>query len=322
MQSRSQQPQQSGTSQQTTTSNQSSTIESIKEDESNEFKKRERKNRPGQKFGAKKKSWVWSWFIQDSTNPNIAACDYCGKIIIRLPSDKGSPKKLSEHLKTHKLSKESINYSRPIPIDGFGTTYTNNGEPLNYPNQFDESSNVITSTSPRSPIIGTSSHSGTNDASNLSNGTQNQTHNSSDQNALSPNFVVPGQQFDNGYRKEQLKRKEAYSLINHRRFVSSDFDNTPYSPMKFHKHLMKFLTENKLPIHVIKSQSFQQLIYDLRSDSINDLMELTSLYSGLLEVSRYEPGGTEDETVNAVSSVVEKAELSLVARANSLNEHA
>jgi hypothetical protein len=83
---------------------------------------------------------------------------------------------------------------------------------------------------------------------------------------------------------------------------------------------MKFLTENKLPIHVIKSQSFQQLIYDLRSDSINDLMELTSLYSGLLEVSRYEPNGTEDETVNAVSSVVEKADLNIVARASSLNE--
>lgn len=92
------------------------------------------------------------------------------------------------------------------------------------------------------------------------------------------------------------------------RFVLADFDNTPYSLMKFHKHLMKFLTENKLPIHVIKLQSFQQLIYDLRSDSVSDLLELTSLYSSLLEVSRY--GETveapeESQAVNALASVVE-----------------
>ncbi|KAK7686837.1 hypothetical protein QCA50_009912 [Cerrena zonata] len=96
--------------------------------------KKERKNRPGQKFGAKKKSWVWSWFAQDSQDPNIAACDYCGRIITRLASDKGSPKKLSEHLKTHKLTRESINNTRPIPIDGHGNTYTQSGEPISIPN--------------------------------------------------------------------------------------------------------------------------------------------------------------------------------------------
>lgn len=62
--------------------------------------------------------------------------------------------------------------------------------------------------------------------------------------------------------------------------------------MKFHKHLMKFLTENKLSINVIKSHSFQQLIYDLRSDSVTELLELTGLYSSLLEVSRFDANGT------------------------------
>lgn len=83
--------------------------------------------------------------------------------------------------------------------------------------------------------------------------------------------------------------------------------------MKFHKHLLKFLTENKLPINVIKSHSFQQLIYDFRSDSVADLLELTNLYSSLLEVSRYGEGGQgdqisdpESQAVTALASVVEK----------------
>lgn len=75
-------------------------------------------NKPGQKFGAKKKSWVWAWFIQDMNDNDIATCDVCNKPIKRLPSDKGSPKKLAEHLKTHKVDKESINPKRDsISID-------------------------------------------------------------------------------------------------------------------------------------------------------------------------------------------------------------
>jgi hypothetical protein len=279
--------------------------QAIAQDDSSN-KKKERRNRPGQKFGAKKKSWVWSWFVQDSSDPNIAACDYCGKIIIRLASDKGSPKKLSEHLKTHKLTKESINYSRPIPIDGFGNTYTSNGEPLTYSVQFEEAQQQAMS-QPQNPTSNPSS----------SDNHHSPVASNSSINARLNTFGVQ-QGFDNGFRSEQMKRKEAYSQINSRRYVSADFDNTPYSAMKFHKHLLKFLTENKLAISVIKSNSFQQLVYDLRSDSINDLMELASLYSGLLEVSRYDPSNvTDDVGVNALASVVEKSSnISLGSRNN------
>ncbi|ODV77465.1 uncharacterized protein CANTADRAFT_23585 [Suhomyces tanzawaensis NRRL Y-17324] len=236
--------------------------------------KKERKNRPGQKFGAKKKSWVWSWFVQDSSNPNIAACDYCGKILVRLPSDKGSPKKLIEHLKTHKLTKETINYSRAIPIDGYGVTYTNNGDPISYPANYQESAAV-----PDTSNAGLAHDVGVN---------------------------APIHALEEGKKK---KKPELFDVRSNRRFLSADFDNTPYTSMKFHKHLMKFLTENKLPINAIKSHSFQQLIYDLRSDSVADLLELTSLYSSLLEVSRYSDGAgegdLESQAVSALVSVVE-----------------
>ena len=60
---------------------------------------------------------------------------------------------------------------------------------------------------------------------------------------------------------------------------------------------MKFLTENKLPISVIKSNSFQQLIYDLRSDSISDLTELTTMYPTLIEVSRFSKEKSNDDNM-------------------------
>ncbi|CDR37732.1 CYFA0S01e16006g1_1 [Cyberlindnera fabianii] len=75
-----------------------------------------RVNKPGQKFGAKKKSWVWNWFIQDLEDCNLATCDFCGKSIRRLSSDKGSPKKLGEHLKTHKIDRQTVNSRRESMI--------------------------------------------------------------------------------------------------------------------------------------------------------------------------------------------------------------
>lgn len=71
-----------------------------------------------------------------------------------------------------------------------------------------------------------------------------------------------------------------------RRFILPNFDNTPYLAGKFHRHLLKFLTDNKLAFRLLKLHSFQQLIYDLRPDSITDLLELTGLYSSFVEVSR------------------------------------
>ncbi|ABN64646.2 hypotehtical protein [Scheffersomyces stipitis CBS 6054] len=238
--------------------------------------KKERKNRPGMKFGAKKKSWVWSWFVQDNSDPNIAACDYCGKIIIRLASDKGSPKKLSEHLRTHKLNKDTINYSRSVPIDGYGVTFTNSGEPINYPSNYEQAPQS-TQTSAAGSVAG---------------------------NAVALD--------DDKRRSAPPKTKQAdFNTVASapKRFLSAEFDNSPYTSMKFHRHLMKFLTENKLPINAIKSKSFRQLIYDLRSDSVNDLLELTNLYSSLIEVSRYSdgPGNPDPEAsaVNALANVVE-----------------
>lgn len=245
--------------------------------------KKERKNRPGQKFGAKKKSWVWSWFIQDSHDPNVAACDYCGRIITRLPSDKGSPKKLSEHLKTHKLTKDSINNSRPIPIDGNGITYTHNGMPLSIPTGYSPPGN-------ENPQLGPPQRQ-------------------------SPVEEKPDELDDDGRKRRKthkllkpinnFEQSQQLGFNSGRRYLSTNFDNAPYSPMKFHKHIMKFLTENKLSIGVIKSHSFQQLVYDLRSDSIADLLELAGLYSTLLEVSRFDAGPQQDpETAISEANVV------------------
>ncbi|KAK6205560.1 uncharacterized protein RJT21DRAFT_17016 [Scheffersomyces amazonensis] len=260
--------------------------------------KPQRVNRPGHRFGAKKKSWVWSWFVQDNSDPNVAACDYCGKIIMRLSSDKGSPKKLSEHLKVHKVSKETINYSRAIPVDGYGVTYNNHGEPIDYPPNYHEQqataaaavsaatgNDSIVQTSSSNSLINTTSQGPTN--SNTNTGSRGRNYHSGTTTTNTPT--------------SNRFNAETYSHIlnnNNRRFLSNDFDNSPYSSMKFHKHLMKFLTDNKLPITVIKSHSFQQLVYDLRSDSVGDLIELTGLYNTLLEVSRLSeaPDGTESES--------------------------
>ncbi|EGW30945.1 uncharacterized protein SPAPADRAFT_142226 [Spathaspora passalidarum NRRL Y-27907] len=221
--------------------------------------KRPRQNKPGQKFGAKKKSWVWVWFVQDSTDSNIAACDYCGKIIVRLASDKGSPKKLSEHLKVHKLDRHSINYSRSVPMDGFGVTYNHNGQ-------------VMAQVQHQDAIMEPSTKK---------------------QKTSDPDLA-----------------SNPFELGASSRYLCADFDNSPYSTMKFHKHLLKFLTDNKLPISVIKSQSFQQIVYDLRSNSIEDLLELTGLYNSLIEVSGYGPreGNNESENpINALTNVVARA---------------
>lgn len=340
---------------------------------------KKRKNRPGQKFGAKKKSWVWSWFIQDSQNHNVAACDLCGKIITRLESDKGSPKKLSEHLKTHKIEKDTINTTRPIPIDGNGIVYDSEGKPLeNQPLPEPKQSQSPNQPQPQIQGVHLSRHP--SQASIPSFAPQQQPHHqphqpnqpnqtqqpqqqpqqapyqaSLPQQSMPTQFqnqlqnqlplnqhphlnslsgastgnsssmvganAIPGssQQIPaqvssqaplsnmNDFRTRPITNNDAgyqYNINNHnnRRYLSPDFDNSPYSAMKFHKHLLKFLTENKLSINVIKSHSFQQLIYDLRSDSVMDLLELTGLYNSLIEVSRFENNMGSMEESNMVST--------------------
>lgn len=183
-----------------------------------------RVSKPGQRFGAKKRSWVWSWFIQDQDDPNIATCEQCLKVVRRLPSDKGSPKKLSEHLKTHKIYKDSITPKK------------------------DQHTFV------------------------------NESPNSNGRLALVP---TDGEAVQNSYLTDTTG--------------ASDVLFERYSQMKFHKAIMKFLTENKLPLTVVKTRSFRQLIYTLRPESLTDLNDLNSLYLSLLQVIRNEDRDPEAE---------------------------
>ncbi|CAK7893002.1 hypothetical protein CAAN1_01S12684 [[Candida] anglica] len=268
--------------------------------------KKERKNRPGQRFGAKKKSWVWSWFVQDAQDANIAACDFCGKVITRLSSDKGSPKKLSEHLKTHKLTKESINSTRPIPIDGNGITYAPNGMPMSYVTNYSGHSTDETDIKHKYPTGPPTT--ATSSANTVSSGTSMVGAPGSSNNA--PPSSVTSSGGPNSINSLNFDLNRRYGL--------GEFENSQYTAMKFHKHIMSFLTENKLSISVIKSHSFKQLVYDLKPDSVADVKELTTLYSSLLEVSRFEnnsssqinhidvPTTTESNMVNTLARVVEK----------------
>lgn len=208
-----------------------------------------RKNKPGKKFGAKKRSWVWTWFDQDLHDTNITKCTYCNKVIIRFASDKGSPKKLLEHLKTHKININSINFARPVPIDGTGMTYSSSGQPLSQP---------------------------------LHNGIKkepgsNQTH-TSQLSDLSLQ-LASSRDTDN---KESLNGTSGPGQL--------------FNSSRFRINVVKFLTENKLSMDVLKSNSFRQLVYDLRPESVNDILEVTSMYDAFLECTRYspaEPGNTD-----------------------------
>lgn len=75
--------------------------------------------------------------------------------------------------------------------------------------------------------------------------------------------------------------------------------------LKFHRHLLKFLAENKLSIRLLKLHSFQQVIYDLRPDLMTDLHELTGLYSSFVEVSQADAeGDSENASLMAEATVV------------------
>lgn len=305
--------------------------------------KRERKNRPGQKFGAKKKLWVWTWFVQDLLDPNVAVCDYCGKIITRQPSDKGLPKKLSEHLKTHKLLRDLINTLRLVPVDGNGITYSPSGLLMNYKNYPNQNQNNLTNQSMGNPQLGSllqhslqnqgldnvdmppskptkyrrtgpmngvqgvgsvpanngaslgridsigsvSGVSGVNVDERLMNSHQGLSHQNHQNHQHHPNHPTPNSNANANQPQNPLARNSLNSPVQYgRRFILPNFDNAPYSAGKFHKHLLHFLADNKLSIRLLKLQSFQQLIYDLRPDSITDLLELTGLYLSFVEVSR------------------------------------
>ncbi|ODV61687.1 uncharacterized protein ASCRUDRAFT_85929 [Ascoidea rubescens DSM 1968] len=233
---------------------------------------RTRVNRPGQRFGAKKKSWVWNWFVQDPENPNIATCDECLKLIARLPSDKGSPKKLCEHLKTHKITKESMNPRRTVVNTGdFSNTLINNLTNNNLNNLNNTNNNL--------------NNSSNNNLNSLSNNNNNNLNLNNNNNNNNNNNILSHQNSNIINNSNSYNGPLSLGTTSNGNTVidSKEFDNTEYTQMKFHKNIMKFLTENRLPIQIVKTQSFRQLIYTLRPDSVLDLNELNNLYSSLLQ---------------------------------------
>ena len=294
-------------------------LQSTQDDKGDNTHKRERKNRPGQKFGAKKKLWVWTWFVQDLRDPNVAVCDYCGKIITRMPSDKGSPKKLSEHLKTHKLTKELLNTARALPMDntmayggGLQMPYSGYPAPMGMEESDDEPKKKYRRLAGNMNNManlgaGHANANGANGAGmggsnaglaagngNLGGGGGNIGAGGASGPGLGPNIVNLG-----AGGAPNIAQNADYG----RRFILPHFDNAPYLASKFHRHLLKFLADNKLSIRLLKLHSFQQLIYDLRPDSITDLLELTGLYLSFVEVSRADNSHEADASL-AEASVV------------------
>ena len=71
--------------------------------------------------------------------------------------------------------------------------------------------------------------------------------------------------------------------------------------------MLAFLIEHQLPIDVIKSRHFQEVVNDLRSEAVADLQELLRLYDSIIQVSQFGPGtrafaSFEDSTRMAVLS--------------------
>ncbi|KAI5957968.1 hypothetical protein KGF57_002776 [Candida theae] len=186
--------------------------------------KRKRKNRPGKKFGARKRSWVWSWFKQDAKNPNIAVCNTCLRAIVRVSSDKGSPKKLLEHLRTHGITAGTRN----SPAD----RQTGDGD--------------------------------------------DQTRCSSTTQHFQPR----------SFTRQDPPSGESEAHVGQRMHL---IRNDAYHTRAFHQHLLSFLIENKLPINIIRSRQFHQVVQDLRLEAIPDLQELLYLYDSFVQVSQFGP---------------------------------
>lgn len=292
-------------------------LHSLKEDDAKTIpRKRERVNRPGQRFGAKKRLWVWTWFVQDQNDQNIAVCDYCGKIITRVPSDRGLPKKLVEHLHTHKLTKNLINTSRPLSMEGNGPFMSN--LQVSYAAPFTQLSetrgvhNMVSTNS--SSQLGLPSlaqllqQNFSQHTQSLSHAHQSQQQQSlTDTNSIAPELQQNGEKYRQTDAIDRFQRDAQQSESQSRKNASQThksvstaagqysgrsalpkFESSSYSGPSFHRHLLKFLADNKLPIRIIKLQSFQQLIYDLRPESLSDLQDLTGLYTSFVEVARAE----------------------------------
>lgn len=225
--------------------------------------------KPTQKLGAKKRSWVWNWFVQDLDDANVAVCDQCGKIIHRLPSDKGSPKKLSEHLRTHKIDKMTGNPGRDHMIGILSLPV----------------SSASASSTDSAMSVGNKSKS-------KQQGVNSQRHNAQPPASMTLKSVNPG------------------GLGHIPQHLLAEFDISQYSQIKFHKDIMRFLTDNKLPISVVKSPSFRQMVFTLRPESLEDLNELNNIYASLMEVLKNNDSSSSSPTsqpTNGPVSATDKA---------------
>lgn len=215
--------------------------------------KRTRKNRPGKRFGAKKRSWVWPWFKQDARNPNIAVCNSCMRAIVRVPSDKGSPKKLVEHLRTHGITAGSrkspagkrANRDHNQQYSGDRLTGQDNTSYTDQPYNFER----------QAPPIGRTDNF---------------------DNALAGQHIPP-------LRSNQSRIR----LFQH--------------------HLLSFLIVNRLPINVIRSREFYQVVQDLRSEAVPELQEVLYLYDSIIQVSQFGPD------TQAFATTEENATMALLA---------
>ncbi|KAM9933192.1 hypothetical protein OXX80_007185 [Metschnikowia pulcherrima] len=259
-------------------------------------------------------------------------------------SDRGSPKKLSEHLHTHKLTKNSINPSRQLPIDSTGLSFNaslqipyagtfspqqGNGGILQAVSSISQGQLGLPSPSQRHSSA-SGHHASLAASSSQAQASQQLMHQSAIESA------------DSGLKQNQSKYRRTNSMAafandmqhihpqlqNHtnvqslpnssitgqvsRRYPQTTFESSPYSGSKFHRHLLKFLAENKLSVRLLKSPSFQQLVYDLRPESITDLLDLTGLYTSFVEIAR---GENSSETPNTrESSVAEASVVNTLAR--------
>lgn len=64
---------------------------------------------------------------------------------------------------------------------------------------------------------------------------------------------------------------------------------------------------NRLPINVIRSREFYQVVQDLRSEAVHELQEVLYLYDSIIQVSQFGPD------TQAFATTEENATMALLA---------
>ncbi|KAH3685808.1 hypothetical protein WICPIJ_003221 [Wickerhamomyces pijperi] len=260
-----------------------------------------RVNRPGQKFGAKRRSWVWEWFIQDPTDYNIATCEVCGKCVVRLSSDKGSPKKLAEHLRTHKIERggpqqhaqqqaqaqqaqiqQQQQQQQQIPQPNasfYQGTGSANGV---HSNNTTVTSSAGSAAIPNNSSISTLEAQQTNFSAGQ-NGTTAASVTATTTNAAGNTNTVHTEKVKQP-RKRQAKKTTLKVPVPAKSSTLTHQLPTTYNSLRFQKNILQFVLENKLTLATIKTESFKDLVMGLNPQAVKDLEELNGLYPSLIEV--------------------------------------